>query len=83
MSERPTPGLRVEQMTVRGPGLDAERGRVLAQSVARVLATRLRTPGTAIGRLSVRLPASALAADGTVDPAALAAALTAPGARHG
>jgi hypothetical protein len=79
----PAPSVRIGAVTVRGPGVTGGRGRTLAEAVARGLAGQAHAPGTHIDHLTLRLPASAVVGDGSVGPAAVAAALKVAGGRHG
>lgn len=73
MAERrtPPPALRISSMTVRGRSLTVRQGEAVAISVAQSLAARFAT-GASLERLTLRVPATAIASDGSVDPAALA-----------
>jgi hypothetical protein len=74
MAEPRTPPatLRISSVTVRGRSLTARQGEAVAISVARSLAARFATTGASLEQLTLRLPATAIAADGSVDPAAVA-----------
>lgn len=76
----PPATLRIDGVRIRGRSLTARQGEAVAISVARGLATRFATTGASLERLTLRLPATAIAPDGSVDPAALAEA---QGGRHG
>ena len=82
MAEPGTPSvnLRIGRLTVRGRSLTASQGEAVAVAVARGLAARPATAGARLETLTLRLPATAIAGDGSVDPAALADGL---GGGHG
>jgi hypothetical protein len=82
MAESPLPpaAIRIGGVTVRGRSLTAEQGRSVALSIARALAERPASASASLDRVTLRVPASAIRADGTVDPAALSNSL---GGRYG
>jgi hypothetical protein len=65
----------IAAITVRGQGLTAESGRTLASAMARAVVRHAGGGAAAIDQLTIRLPASAIAADGSVDQATITAAL--------
>ena len=83
MSDAPSaapPRVSIDTVLVRGVGLTADSGAAIARRVASAVAHGmtshgLPSTGGRIGELTLRLPASALAADGSVEPVALARAL--------
>ncbi len=76
----PSATLRIGGVTIRGRSLTARQGEAIAISVARGLAAPFATTGASLERLTLRLPASAIAHDGSVDAAAVAKGL---GGGHG
>lgn len=72
------PSLRIGGLTVRGRAITAEHGRAIATALAPALAGRVSAN---LDHLTLRLPASAIASDGSIDPATLSTALD--GGRHG
>lgn len=70
----------IGRMTVRGSALTAAQGRAVALWAARELASRHAAAGGAFERVTLRLPATALRPDGSIDHAA---ALDWPGGGHG
>lgn len=76
----PPATLRIGGVTICGRSLTARQAEAVAISVARGLAARFATTGASLQRLTLRLPASAIAQDGSVDPAAVSDGL---GGGHG
>jgi hypothetical protein len=76
----PPPNLRIGRVRISGRSLTARQGEAVAISVARGVAERFATTGASLERLTLRLPASAIADDGSVDAAAVSAGL---GSGHG
>jgi hypothetical protein len=76
----PPATLRIGGMTICGRSLTARQGKAVSISVARGVAARFATTGARLERLTLRLRASAIAHDGSVDPAAVSEGL---GGRHG
>ncbi len=77
MAERPIrqTDLGIGTMMVRGRSLSPAIGHSLAVAVAAALAHQMPGGSARIGEMTLQLPASAVGADGGIDPAALAHAV--------
>lgn len=84
MSDHPShaapAAVSIDTVVVRGAGLTAGAGTAIAHGVASAVAHGLTSHGKPsiggrIGEMTLRLPAKALAADGSIDPVALTRAL--------
>ena len=82
MAEARTPpaSITIGGVTVRGRSLTAAQGRSVAVWAARAVASRYGETGASLDRLALRLSATAIRADGSIDPVAVS---DEPGGGHG